>query len=1065
MIAPTEEQFANHEADHEANHEANHEAGANVGTCGSGCGCGGTAELPGPQGTDREYREYWRSLDQLAGTPESQAFLEREFPVGASELPEGIDRRTLVQLLGASLSLAGLAGCRRPVETIVPFVKPPEEMVPGVPMHYATTMPFGTDGYGLLVESHEGRPTKIEGNELHPGTAGSASAQMQAAILGLYDPDRSQHVLERTAAGTAGVQNPQNKTWADFVTAWKALEADFLTNGGAGLAVLSPPSSSPTLFRLAGLLRERFPQVRWATWEPVSDENAFAGAALVAGRPLKTTNDLGAAQVIVSLDADLLLGESNAVAHSRGFAAGRRLTSEKDEMNRLWVVESAHSTTGAMADHRLALPSGQIGRFALALGRALVASGVPLALPSAGGDESVGGVGGVPPRWIEALAKDLAGHLGRGLVVAGRHQPPAVHALALSINAALGNLGTTVLLREPVDVLAANTADLAALASGLRDGQISTLVVLGGNPCYDAPADLDFEGALPKCKNVVHLGLATDETAAHAGWHLPEAHFLEAWGDCRATDGSASVVQPLIEPLFGGHGAIELVGLLATGEEKTANDLVKETWRALLPPIENAADLDAAFENAWNKVLHDGLLVGSAPPQVTSAISALPAEAVAALIAPAPGGLELSFRPSPAVHDGRFANVGWLQELPDAVTKMTWGNAALLAPKTALRLGLSNEDGAKLRVGEGKDGANSAVVELPVWIVPGQAEETVVVHLGYGRKAAGRVGTGVGANVYPLRQSAALGFVSGAKLETSGARHQIAQTQDHGSMEGRPVVREASLSEWRKEPHFAAEMVEVPHSEPLFEPHKYDQGPQWGMAIDLNACTGCNACVIACQSENNVPIVGHDQVRRGREMHWLRIDRYFSGSPEQPEMVFQPMPCQQCENAPCEQVCPVAATVHSADGLNSMVYNRCIGTRYCSNNCPYKVRRFNFFNYTKDTPELLKLAANPEVTVRSRGVMEKCTYCVQRIQRAKVDAKMAERPLSDGDVRTACQQTCPTQAIVFGDILDQQAEVSERKLSSRNYVLLAELGNKPRTSYLARIKNPHPDLLGQPAEA
>jgi molybdopterin-containing oxidoreductase family iron-sulfur binding subunit len=403
------------------------------------------------------------------------------------------------------------------------------------------------------------------------------------------------------------------------------------------------------------------------------------------------------------------------------------------------------------------------------------------------------------------------------------------------------------------------------------------------------------------------------------------------------------------------------------------------------------------------------------------------------------------------VHDGRFANIGWLQELPDAMSKLTWGNAALLSPKTATRLGLGNEDGARLSLG-------GIELELPVWIVPGQAEDTVVVALGYGRRAAGRVGSGVGVDVYPLRHSAHLGFASGATITPAGTRHKLAQTQDHGSMEGRPIVREATLDEWREDPHFAEEMVEIPESAPLWKQHQYSEGPQWAMTIDLNSCTGCNACVIACQSENNVPIVGHEQVRRGREMHWLRLDRYYSGKPDEPEVVFQPVPCMQCENAPCEQVCPVAATVHTADGLNAMVYNRCIGTRYCSNNCPYKVRRFNFFNYTKDTPELLKMAANPDVSVRSRGVMEKCTYCVQRIQRARVDAKMAERPLADGDVKTACQQTCPTQAIVFGDLRDPESQVNERKERSRNYVLLAELGNKPRTSYLARIRNPHPEL-------
>jgi MoCo/4Fe-4S cofactor protein with predicted Tat translocation signal len=989
-----------------------------------------------------EPREHWRSLEQLAGTPEARAFAEREFPVGASELPEGIDRRSFVQLLGASMALAGLTACRRPVENIVPFVEPPETVVPGIPKQYATTMPFGLDGYGLLVESHEGRPTKIEGNELHPATAGAASAQMQAAILGLYDPDRSPHPLQRKAASA----RPERKAWADFVTDWKAQQAAYLAAGGAGLAVLAPASASPTFFRLAALLRQRFPRLLWATWEPVSDESAIAGAALVAGRPLRPTYDLGAARVILSLDADLLLSESNSLAHARGFIAGRRLASEKDTMNRLWAVESAYTTTGAMADHRLALPSGQIGAFALALAQALGVSGVT----------GTGQVAGVDPHWLATLAKDLKENAGHSLVVAGREQPPAVHALALAINAALGNVGTTVLLRELTDAMPSSTAELEKLAAAIQGGAVSTLVVLGGNPVYDAYADRRLD--LKKVKSVIHLGTAVDETAEQAHWHLPGTHFLEAWGDCRSADGTLSVVQPLIAPLFDGHSEIELLALLATGAETPGYDLVRETWKGLLP----AGAGPTALDDAFNRVLHDGLLANSAVPPVTASLGAVPAEALAQLTRPPAQGLELVLRPSPALHDGRFANTGWLQELPDAITKMTWGNAALLAPKTAKSLHVENEDGVRVKV---PIMGSTAEAELPVWIVPGQAENTVVVHLGYGRRAAGRAGTGVGTDVYPLRTSAASGFVSGASLTPSGKRHRIAQTQDHGTMEGRPIVREADLGKWRHEPHFAAEMVEIPKPGPLWDEHRYDKGPQWGMAIDLTSCIGCNACVIACQSENNVPVVGHEQVRRGREMHWLRMDRYFAGPEDHPEMVFQPMPCQQCENAPCEQVCPVAATTHTEDGLNAMVYNRCIGTRYCSNNCPYKVRRFNFFNYTKDTPELLKMAANPDVTVRSRGVMEKCTYCVQRIQAAKIDAKMAERPLKDGDVRTACQQTCPTQAITFGDIRDPKSQVNERKANSRDYVLLAELGNRPRTSYLARIRNPHPELMPEKKEA
>jgi MoCo/4Fe-4S cofactor protein with predicted Tat translocation signal len=862
--------------------------------CAPDCGC------PSSAPASRRERVGWRSLEELSGDATAREFREREFPVGASELPEGIDRRALVQMLGASLSLAGLAACRRPVETIVPFVTPPDEFLPGIPKRYATTMPFGATGYGLLVESHEGRPTKIEGNELHPATRGSASAQMQAAILGLYDPDRSQHVLRRAAPGG----ELERVAWSDWVAAWQSLEPGLLASGGAGLAILAPPSSSPTLARLAGAVRERFPQLRWATWEPVSDENARAGIARLAGRPLQLDYDLGAARVVVSLDADLFLGESGAVAHARGFAAGRRLAAESDAMNRLWVVESALTTTGSMADHRLPLASGSVGGFALALAAALAVVGIDVGLPPG---TSSALPAGVPALWLAALVRDLDEHRGASLVVAGRDQPPAVHTLALAINVALGNLGTTVFAREAVDVLAASGVELAELVAAMRAGAVSTLLVLGGNPAYDAPGDLELAGALAGVANVVHLGLAADETAELAHWHLPESHFLEAWGDCRAADGTASVVQPLIEPLFGGHSAIELLGLLATGAERSGYDSVQETWRSLLATTAEAAGFDAAF----NRVLHDGLFAGSATePFVMATPLVLPPTLAAELAAPAtgatPGGLELVFRPSPAAHDGRFANVGWLQELPDAVTKLTWGGAAQLSPATAVRLGLASEDGARLRL---PDDPRGVAIELPVWIVPGQADETVVVSLGYGRRAAGRIGNGIGVDVYPLRRSDRLGFVAGASLEPTGSRHRLAQTQDHGSMEGRPIVREASLDEWRQEPRFAEARVEVPKSAPLWKQHEYATGPQWAMTIDLNACTGCNACVVACQSENNVPIVGHEQVRRGREMHWLRVDRYFSGTPELPEVSFQPMPCMQCENAPCEQVCPVAATV------------------------------------------------------------------------------------------------------------------------------------------------------------
>ena len=963
-------------------------------------------------------KRYWRSTEDLAGTQEFEERRSREFPEGASELPEGVTRREMLTLLGASLSLAGLAAYRRPVEKIVPYVTAPEEVIPGVPRRYATTMPFGRSAYGLVVESHEGRPTKIEGNELHPVTRGRSNVRMQASILGLYDPDRSQSVLH---AGTPAA-------WADFTAAWTELEKGHKANGGAGLAVLTLSYASPTMARVMGMLRARYPRARVASYEPASDENVLRGIQAATGKALVPALHLDKAGVVLALDADPLGSDPDDVAHIAGFAAGRTAGVNGGSMNRLWCVESGYSITGAMADHRIALPSHRIRALVAALSSRL--SGGAWTPPP-----------GIEARWVETLAKDLAGHRGKGLVVAGAGQPPEVHAAVLALNATLSNLGETVTLHEPVDAALPDRRALSDLVEAMRAGSVSTLVVLGGNPVYDAPADLEFASAMGKVATSIALTAAVDETAQKATWHVPRAHFLEAWGDARAIDGTAGIVQPLILPLFGGRSDIEVVSLLATGAEAPGYDLVRETWK----PVLGAAD----FERRWNRALHDGLVAGSARPAVVTAVTSRPLPVAAAT------DLEVVFRPSPYVHDGRFANVAWLQELPDPVTRLTWDNPALVSPATAARAGLASGDLALVTAG-------GRSLTLPVWILPGMSDGTIVLTLGYGRTAAGRIGTNTGFDVGPLRTGAAPDIVAGATLAKAGGTAILATTQEHGSMEGRPLIREATLAEYAKDPGFAKEAVEVPALESMWTEKKYDAGHQWGMTIDLNACVGCNACAIACQSENNVPVVGKDQVRREREMHWIRVDRYFSGDakhPEQhPEMVFQPVPCMQCENAPCEQVCPVAATVHDDEGLNVMVYNRCIGTRYCSNNCPYKVRRFNFFNYTKDTPEILKLAQNPDVTVRARGVMEKCTYCIQRINAVKLDARLAGREVADGDVRTACQQACPASAIEFGDLRNAGSRVVKLKSDPRNYALVAELNTKPRTTYLAKVRNPHPDL-------
>jgi MoCo/4Fe-4S cofactor protein with predicted Tat translocation signal len=969
--------------------------------------------------------EHWRSLGELEESPESRAFREREFPEGASEAPEGVSRRTVLTLLGASAGAAGLVACRRPEEHIVPYVEPPEQIMPGVPRHYATSMPNGTSAYGLVVESHEGRPTKLEGNELHPASLGASSARVQAAVLDLYDPDRSQQVLKRGEASS----------WSDFALAWKERAKLHAADGGDKLAIVATPSASPTLARQLVELQKAYPKARVVGYAPVSEANALAGVARAAGRALLPVHHLDKAKAILAIDADLLHADPEMIRHTRGFAGGRRVSAPGDAMNRLWAVEAVFSITGANADHRLRLPARLIPGFVAALAAELRKGG--LAIDAAAAPE----VPGLDSAWLHALAEDLLANKGTSVIAAGPRQPAAVHAAVVALNAALGNVPATVEYREPTDALLPSPAAFAELISALRDGKVATLVVLGANPAYDAPADLDWKAAAAKAEELVHFGSHVDETAALASWHVPSAHFLESWGDARARCGTLSVVQPLILPLYGAKSAVELVALLASGEDRPGYDLVQATWRGLLGETD--------FEKRWNRVLHDGVLPESAQPGVKLELKpGTLGELATASAAAGASELELVFQACPKLEAGGNANNAWLHELPDAITKVTWDNPLLVSPATAAAKGLKDEDVVRVEVA-GKS------LELPIQRVPGLADGTLVIYLGYGRTKAGRVGTGVGFDAFALRTAAAADLVTDVKLAPAGRRHDIAQTQEHGSMEGRKLIREATLAHYQQEPRFANQET------PLFSlwtEHEYKKSPQWGMVIDLNACTGCNACAVACQSENNVPVVGKDQVRRGREMAWLRIDRYFTGEPADPGAAFQPVPCMQCENAPCEQVCPVAATVHDAEGLNAMVYNRCIGTRYCSNNCPYKVRRFNFFNYTKDTPRVLKLANNPDVTVRSRGVMEKCTYCVQRLSSAKIDARLGGRELKDGDAKTACQQACPAEAIQFGDLVDLQSRVSKARASDRTYALLEDLNTRPRTTYQARLRNPHPAL-------
>ncbi len=1033
-----------------------------------------------------EQKDYWRSVERLLDSPAVRdaqqsagnvpprnvrpAGGKRNVPPaggkrnevadGASDTLGGVDRRTMLGLMGASFALAGLEGCRRPVETIVPYVSAPEYVVPGIPKRYATTLPFGAGAHGVVVESHEGRPTKIEGNELHPSSLGAANTWTQAEVLNLFDPDRSTGVKRKAL----GEDAHRPSSWAFFDAFLAERRAELEADGGASLAVLSGAYSSPTVARQANRLKGRFPQARWVVHEALGDDNVFAGCEMATGTACRPVYHLEKARKILALDADLLHTESESLAAARGFATGRKVSGAEGDMNRLYVVESALSLTGSSADHRLSLKSREIGAFAVALAREL---GVETGF--AAGDAGVVWPEAVGER-LKVLAADLQASPGEALVIAGRRQPAAVHALALAINQALGSLGQTLTLHPLEDVGRGAAQAVADLVAGMREGTVKTLLILGGNPAYTMPADLDFAGALASVEHTIHLSSTLNETSQNANWHLPEAHALEAWGDARAADGSLSVVQPLIAPLHEGRSGVEfLEGLLveatadatAPAAARSGYDVVRETWLDIL-----GTD---GFDRKWRRVLHDGIATeavlgestgragGAQETANAEAITVgvarvLPAEQDAGVEGDAAAGsadtLELTFQPSLATWDGRYANNAWLQELPDALTKITWDNAALISPATAEQFDLGSGDLVTL-------GYRDRTLDVPVFVLPGQADGSVALALGYGRTAAGRVGDGVGVNAYLLRHSTAPDFDSGLSLTKIKGSHLLAQTQEHWDMEGRDLIREATLADYREE-HGGEEHGSAASSQ-LFPSFDYSEGSQWGLAIDLGSCIGCNACVVACQSENNIPVVGKDQVSRGREMHWLRIDRYFSGTPDDPEVAFQPVPCMHCENAPCEQVCPVAATVHGREGLNAMVYNRCIGTRYCSNNCPYKVRRFNFFNYTKDTPELMKMAMNPDVTVRSRGVMEKCSYCLQRINEAKIAAKHQERPVADGEIKTACQQTCPTSAIVFGNIRDPESAVSKQKHSDLDYVLLGELNNRPRTSYQTRLRNPNPE--------
>jgi molybdopterin-containing oxidoreductase family iron-sulfur binding subunit len=972
---------------------------------------------------EKKGRTYWRSLEEIAETKAFQEFLFREFPQGAAEWADNLSRRNFLKLMGASLALAGLTGCSgQPSEKILPYVRQPEELVLGKPMFYASAMPFGGYATGVLVESHEGRPTKIEGNPDHPASLGSSAPFTQASILGMYDPDRSQVV---TRFGT------RISTWSAFLADLQnELDAQ-RSSQGEGLRLLTDTITSPSLADLLQQVLAQFPRARWHQYEAAGRDNVLAGTRLAFGERVEPRYNFDRAEVILSLDANFLGEGPGHIRYARDFSDKRRVWTGQSAINRLYVVETTPSITGAKADHRLPLRASQMERFARAMAQAVGVEAGGADLPDFA-------------NWIATVAIDLQNHRGTSLVIAGDQQPPIVHALAHAMNEALGNAGETVSYTEPVAVNPVNSMEsLRELTEDMAAGRVQLLIIIEANPAYDAPADLQFAERMFDVKTRIRLGLYEDETSELCQWHIPALHYLELWGDARAYDGTVSLIQPLIAPLYDGKSPTELLTAIL-GQIGVSNyDLVRSYWEAQNPTGD--------FEAFWRTALHSGLIADTALPAQSVSLQADFGAAAPETMSD-PEGLEIVFRPDPSVWDGRFANNGWLQELPRPITKLTWDNAAIVSPATAERLGLVNEEVVELRYRE-------RTLRIPIWIVPGQADDTLTVHLGYGRTRAGQVGNGVGFNASVLRASDVPWFDTGLEIVKTGEQYSLVTTQQHFAMEGRELVRSASLDEYEAHPDFA-QLDHEGERTSLYPEYPYE-GNAWGMAIDLTACIGCNACTLACQAENNIPVVGKEQVSRGREMHWIRVDTYFEGELDNPTTHFQPVPCMHCEQAPCELVCPVAATVHSAEGLNEMVYNRCVGTRYCSNNCPYKVRRFNFLQYSNQDVPVLKLLMNPDVTVRARGVMEKCTYCVQRINAARIEAKQENRSIRDGEVMTACQQACPTQAIIFGNINDLESQVAKAKATSLNYGLLVELNTQPRTTYLAEVKNPNPELGGE----
>jgi MoCo/4Fe-4S cofactor protein with predicted Tat translocation signal len=964
---------------------------------------------------------FWRTLEEAAESNELREYIEQEFPGLSGQVPQGVDRRSLLKVMAASLAMAGAAACtRQPPEYIVPYVRQPENVIPGVPLFYATAMTTGGYARGLLVESHLNRPTKIEGNPDHPASLGATSIFEQASVLNLYDPDRSESVLHEGRASM----------WGEFTGAMIAETQNLNARKGEGLAILTGATTSPTLIQQITSILSQWPSAKWYIHEPNVNPAIASAAKKIAGRNSMVVYDLSQADVIVSLESDFMNAGPAMLAYARQLAK-RRAVDNGEKPCRFYAIESSPSVTGSIADHRFPAKSSAIPAIAYQLAKAC-----GVAAPDAPG---------TAPEWLNAIAKDLADAKGRAVVIPGEFQPESVHLAAYAINAALGNTGKTVRILDGVE--SDQSHPLEELTNDLNGGHVETLIILGPNPVYTAPASLSFEQAIRKARLVVRLGQYFDETSRWSHWHVPEAHYLETWSDCRAFDGTTTIQQPLMLPLYGSKSAHEILTILQMKPDVSSHEIVKGYWQS--------QNKGGDFTIMWQTSLHDGWVAGTAVGQVNAShpVTLPPLEAAGI------SGVEVVFRPDPTIGDGTYSNNGWLQELPKPQSKMTWDNVVLVSPKAAA--GMHIDKGYVLRVT-----VNGKSIEGPAWILPGHAEDSVTITFGYGREGSGRVGNKIGYNAYTL-QNAASPYVAAGSVVNTGRTYRIADIQETQTMAGREPVRAADLNEFRQHPEFptmGAEHAPVPQGLNLYHAQEFPYpGYKWGMAIDLNVCIGCHSCVIACQAENNIAVVGKDQVARGRHMHWIRVDRYYSGDLDNPDMYNQPVPCMHCENAPCEVVCPVAATVHSSEGINQMVYNRCVGTRYCSNNCPYKVRRFNFYLYSDWQTQSLYGVRNPDVTVRSRGVMEKCSYCIQRIEEVKIQAEKEERRARDGEIVTACAQVCPTEAITFGDLNDPNSKVAKLHALKRNYALLDDLNTRPRTTYLGYVRNANETLRGERA--